>query len=55
MYAFCAPVALRGRILRIAQRREVVIVGIRFLVELIATSFYYYGACAPYAYRACAG
>ena len=39
MYAFCALVALRNRILRFVQRREVVIVGIRLLVELIANDF----------------
>ena len=36
MYTFYALVALRNRILRFVQRREVVIVGIRLLVELIA-------------------
>jgi hypothetical protein len=40
MYIFRALVALRGRVLRFIQGREVIIVGIRLLVGLIASRGY---------------
>jgi hypothetical protein len=36
IYTFRAPVALRGRVLTFIQRREVITVGHRLLVELVA-------------------